>query len=287
MNGPARLLIYCAITMASAIPAFAQSSLQPTPQPAVTAETQTWYLNGDPVPFAGNLYYPAGSQIHFNPNEMVRTGFYQGVPLYTRTTIEPNSMVFVPLPGGLMRPYELRRTGELAGTAGSTVPSFPVVRTSETTLENTAAANNTAGFLQSAAPPFLVGALPATDTSSVPVPVGTTGVGAVPRETAVSAEPRPVATAGRAAAAPAARAPRVVPVTRRPNAANAVFVDFQNARWFSSGRSMVFDAARFTRVGDLHGFDVYEDRATGDGTIYIPVTAGTTDLLAQYSRRKQ
>ena len=33
----------------------------------------------------------------FNGNEMVRSGFYRGVPIYTRTTEEPYSKVFVPL----------------------------------------------------------------------------------------------------------------------------------------------------------------------------------------------
>ena len=69
-------------------PAYAQM-LHPTPAPTVTAEEAPWYLNGEPITYAGNLYYPSGPQVYFNPNEMVRSGFYDGIPLYTRTTIEP------------------------------------------------------------------------------------------------------------------------------------------------------------------------------------------------------
>ena len=81
---------------------------------------------GEPIVFAGNYYYPAGPAIHFLANEMVPTGSYRGIQLYSRTTIEPYSVVFVPVAGGLMQPYERRRAGDLAGTTGSSVPSFPV-----------------------------------------------------------------------------------------------------------------------------------------------------------------
>ena len=83
MNGSARLVICCAIVVCSGRSALAQSTLQPAAPPLVTAETQQWYQNGEPLMYAGNVYYPAGAQVHFNGNEMVRTGFYQGVPLYS------------------------------------------------------------------------------------------------------------------------------------------------------------------------------------------------------------
>ena len=106
------------VAVSAANPAAAQSVLRPTPQPIVTAENEPWYLSGEPITYAGNLYYPAGAQVFFNPNEMVRSGFHMGVPLYTRTTIEPFSVVYVPLAGGRMQPYERPRAGELAGTSG-------------------------------------------------------------------------------------------------------------------------------------------------------------------------
>src|SRR5688500_13015770 len=82
-----------------------QGLSQPTAAPVVTAEAESWYVDREPIIFAGNLYYPAGAQVFFNPNEMVRSGFYFGVPLYTRTTIEPYSLVYVPVAGGRMQAY--------------------------------------------------------------------------------------------------------------------------------------------------------------------------------------
>ena len=58
------------------------------------------------IQFAGDLYYPAGAAVFFDGNTMVRSGHYNGVPLYTDTTLEPYSVVYVPLERGLMQPYE-------------------------------------------------------------------------------------------------------------------------------------------------------------------------------------
>src|SRR4030095_9199989 len=111
----------------------AQMMLRPTPFPVVTAENERWYLAGEPITSEGNIYYPTGAQVYFNPYEMVRSGYYRGIPLYSKTTLEPYSVVFVPIAGGLLQPYERRRDGDVAGTVGSTAPSFPVTRDVEGT----------------------------------------------------------------------------------------------------------------------------------------------------------
>ena len=234
--------------------------------------------------YAGNFYYPAGAQVHFNGNEMVRTGFYQGVPLYSKTTIEPFSIVFVPVRGGLMQPYERRRTGEIAGLSGSSAPLFPVA--------------STPGGVSSGAEigPGIVAAIPIELIPTVPT-LGSTGPFGVTAAAspAVAAPPvplvsPPVATAGRApatrspetagrvAAAPAAR-----PAVPRRDAANGVFIEFDKARWFSSGPATVFDPKTFTRIGDLRGLPVYTARGRA-ATIYVPVAEGL-DLVAPYSKR--
>src|SRR5437773_9859391 len=100
----------------------------PTPAPAVSAANTDWYARGEPIFFAGNFYYPTGPTVFFDGRVMVRSGMYNAVPLYTDTTIEPYSMVFVPIGGNVMRPFERRREGELAGTVGSRPPSFPIQR---------------------------------------------------------------------------------------------------------------------------------------------------------------
>jgi hypothetical protein len=103
----------------------AQVTSRPTEPPIVTAENDVWFRRGEPVVFSGEFYYPAGPIVFFNGDVMVRTGFYNGVPLYADTTIEPYSVVLVPIGRGRMQPYERIRGGELAGTSGSRAPSFP------------------------------------------------------------------------------------------------------------------------------------------------------------------
>jgi hypothetical protein len=113
----------CALVMS--VPVFAQVNSRPTDPPIVSAENDSWYRLGEPVVVSGEFYYPAGPTTFFNGNVMVRVGHYNGVPLYANTTLEPHSIVFVPVGRNLMQPYERPRTGDLAGTTGSRLPSFP------------------------------------------------------------------------------------------------------------------------------------------------------------------
>ena len=80
--------------------------------------------------FAGNIYYPAGAAIHFLANEMVRSAFVSAAFHCTRARQSSRiSVVFVPIAGGMMQPYERGRNGEClrAGTSGgSPVSALPV-----------------------------------------------------------------------------------------------------------------------------------------------------------------
>src|SRR5688572_20311342 len=114
-----------AITILLGVPAFAQVNSRPTEAPIVTAENDAWYRRGEPVVVSGEFYYPAGPVVFFNGNVMVRTAHYNGVPLYSDTTLEPHSVVLLPIGRGMMQPYERVRDGDLAGTSGSRAPSFP------------------------------------------------------------------------------------------------------------------------------------------------------------------
>lgn len=254
MNGPARQLAVFAFLLFSPGFASAQVDYRETPVPLVTAEREAWYLAGEPVMFAGNIYYPAGAQVHFRGSEMVRSGFHMGIPLYTRTTIEPYSIVYVPLQGGVMQPYERRRTGDLAGTVGSTTPSFPVGRPSEETGYMVPQAAAPPGFAERINPLEMVAARPAGPTA-----VGTSGYTPPP--------PAPVSAA------------------RRAETANGLFIEFDSRRWFSAGPAVAFDAARMTRIGDHHGFPVYAEGSGDARTIYVPVTSETGGLVARYSLR--
>jgi hypothetical protein len=270
MYGRARSLVLVAAVIMMPSLADAQVSLQPTPRPVVTAENEGWYVAGEPIVFAGSFYYPAGAQIYFNGDEMVRSGFYLGIPLYVRTTEEPYSRVYVPLAGGLLQPYERRRAGEIAGTVGSTAPGYPVVLPSEQSSE---AAVGTSGIAQAPAPPTMApyANLPATAArANVYLPALPTGN---------------AATVAPAADVPETSSRRGSRTALRPKGLNGVYVEFDHARWFSSGPAVPLDSARFSRIGDYRGFNVYRDRTASAGTIYIQLAQNVTSFVTPYSRR--
>ena len=230
--------------------------------PLVTAETEHWYQTGEPLEYAGHLYYRAGAPVYFNGIEMVRTGYHKGVPLYSRSpsTIEPSSTVFVPLSGGFVQPYERLTGGHRTGRFRSRFRSTP------------GRGLVTAYPVLTAPPPMarvpdVVGA----DSSRVPAP-----------------HRRPLSTvpsraAGMSGSMSPARASK--PAARRPQAANGVFIEFDGARWFSSGPATNFDPKTFTRIGDLRGLPVYTARGR-EATIFVRVAQGL-DLVAPYSKRSE
>ena len=121
-NATIAALLTLVISQAASAQVFSRS----TPGPDRTAAGEAWYASREPLYVLGDYYYPAGSTRFFDGNRMVASTFYDGVPIYQDTTLEPYSVVFVPIGRGLVQPYERRRRGELAGTTGSFVPSFPV-----------------------------------------------------------------------------------------------------------------------------------------------------------------
>lgn len=260
MRRTARFVLLVILGLAATSPAASQIRLQSTAPPTITAETESWYVTNDPVIFAGNNYYPAGPSIHFLPNEMVLSGFFRGVPLYTRTTIEPYSIVFVPIAGGMMRPYERRRSGDLVGTTGSSVPSLGVEIPSAFTAVSR---------IQAAGPPFV-------ETSGIVTesPSQTPSVEAQP--------PASLSSSGGVATGGRLTAPRGKRVGRPP--ANGVYVEFNNQRWYSSVPPKSLDAGTLRRIGEWHGFPVYTSAITGPSTIYIPVSQGS-EAYAAYVRR--
>ena len=267
-----QVLGFAVFTLLLHQPLAAQVSLQPTPPPTVTAENEAWYSNGTPVTLAGSVYYPSGPVTHFLRNEMVRTGMVGNVPVYARTTQETGSVIYVPLAGGVMKPYERRRSGDLAGTVGSSAPSFRVMLPAE----------EAASAVRDLQAPF---------STPLPVPVGTTGYAAAattspgePVAALPSAAPVPVGTSGVVFDAPARSVPTRIETARRPVGLNTVFVDFQDARWFAAGPAAEYSATRFTRIGEHRGFDVYQESGR-PGTIYLSLLEGAPGLLAPYRRR--
>ena len=236
-----------------AIPAAAQIQSRPTDPPLVTAANESWYQLREPVQFAGDLYYPAGAVQFFNGNTMVRTGHYNGVPLYADATVEPYSVILVPVSRGLMQPYERPRRGDLAGTTGSRTPSFPVQ------LTPTAASP-----LESAVAPTVL-----------PQVAGAMGV--------FTPEPAVAQTlAVRDTAAPAVLlppSPTAVATVLAPENNDGVWIRFRGGKWVSDGAAVRFAADGFTQVG-VHGtFPVFARKDVRDQVIYLPTSTG---LVAPY-----
>ncbi|MFL6281234.1 MAG: hypothetical protein ACJ731_14045 [Vicinamibacterales bacterium] len=264
----ARLVLFLVFGSGAASSALAQISIQPTSPPTVTAENESWYVTNEAVLFAGNPYYPAGPSIHFLPNEMVLSGFFRGVPLYTRTTIEPYSIVFVPIAGGLMRPYERRRAGDLAGTTGSSAPSLPVEMPS---------ALSPSTRIQAAGPPFAETQGVVSESPSTEMPPTSPTGGALDDHARAVSTLSGTGTVGRLAASRTSK--RVGPVP-----ANSIYVEFNNQRWYSSPAPASLDPGTLRRVGEWHGFPVFTSPTTGPARIYIPVAQGS-DAYAAYTRK--
>ena len=239
------LIVVIAVLFAAPIAAQVQS--RPTPAPIVTAENDNWYRTGQSIPFAGEDYYPAGPNVFFNGNTMVRTGDFNGVPLYADTTLEPYSIVYVPIGRGLMKPYERPRRGDLEGTVASRTPSFPLG----------AAGVRSAAAREPAAPAPIAPPPAGTLGVETPAAVGTAGI--------VDTSPRPLAT------------------LRRPATNDGIWVSFNGGKWVSSGTAIPLDSRAFTVVGDYAGFPVF---AMADGSrqdvIYLPTREG---MVAPYRKK--
>jgi hypothetical protein len=259
MSRRSAFLAACAmVVLGATVPGLTQISLQQTPPPFATAENESWYQSAEPISLNGRVYYPSGPIKHFSRNEMVPIGMFERVPIYKKTTEEPGSIVYVPLPGGLVRPYEQRRTGDLAGTVGSTSPSFPVALPSAP-----AQATPGAEFVQVPWAP------------SFPTPVGTSAF-AYSRP-GPEAGPAPVGTTG-------AGRPTHLETVQRPIGLNDVFVEFQKTKWFASGPAVEFDPGRFTQIGEHHGFAVYREGGRPN-VIFLPSVIGSPTLVVPYTSR--
>ena len=264
-----------AVLLSSA--AHAQVFWQPTPAPSVTAENTSWFLAAEPIQWFGDLLYPTGTPQFFNRYKMVRSGSFRGIPLYTDVTLEPNTVVFVPLAGERMQPYERVIPGQVTGTAVRivTVPSdIDALGTSPGGIPQAPGAPTTGRAYDvvtnpvvviAAGPPAPVAvaneALPAVTPAVRPGPVGTSG--RTPVSTPVSTRTRPVAS--------------VVP----PTGLNGIWISYDGQRWFAKGKAIDLTDASFREVGSYHGFAVYR-REGDESTIYVPTTPGR---VAPYTRR--
>ena len=250
----ARALVIAASLVLIPSAARAQMIWQPAPAPLVTADNTSWFVAGDPVEWNGDRYYPGGAVQFFNAFQMVRAGSFKGIPLYTDTTLQPNSIVFVPLSGARMQPYERTIPGMVAGMTGSRPPVV--------VAEIGPYSAPPDGLKQAAAPPTFA---PAYD------------VVMLESNASITPAPAAVGTSGRSVPAPAARAsaaasPRTSTL-RKPTGVNGIWINFDGRRWFSGGKAIDYDAATLSQIGTYHGWSVYT-RNGDSSTIYIPSTPG-------------
>lgn len=104
----------------------AQGSPLRTAPPRVNAATADWQLNSEPIIVSSTLFQATRATRMFDGQVMVQVGVYQRVPVYADVTLEPNSVVYVPVARNQLRVYERRRDHDLAGTTGNRTPSLPV-----------------------------------------------------------------------------------------------------------------------------------------------------------------
>jgi len=219
-----------------------------TPPPIVTAASAPWQLSRDPIFYAGTFYEPSGPVAFFDGKVMVRTGVYDNVPLYEDATLQPYSVVYVPVGGLLMRPY-VRQTDSRFSLARAGEPLY---------------------VPQSDAVGRLI-----PDGYAL-VPVGTLGTSG--RSVEVLPEP-PFEAVG------------VVSVTARARNASletgpqlsGAWVEFNGSRWFSAGRAVDYDPARFLPAGEYRGFPVYRERGVAGDRLFVTVVRDGP--LAPFERR--
>lgn len=228
--------------------------------PSVTAAREPWQLSGEAIYYKGDFYHPTGPTEFFNGRTMARTGTHDGVPLYENTTLVPYDIVYVPVGGGLLRPYERRREGWFAGTTGSRTPSF-VVDIAPADLGDI---ERTWTEREHAIARMAIGRARWEWTqpiARVEVPPLATTPGR-----RVTASPSGVITS----------------IPRRDTTNVGAYFNFEGARYVASGRAVRQDVQRFARVGGINDLAVFREIKGDSNTIYIESVPG--GLLAPYTR---
>ncbi len=251
--------------LATAHVATAQVYSWPSAPPRVHAARAHWQIAREPLFYAGRFYQATGPTEFFDRHVMVRTGTYNGVPLYENSTLEPYSVVYVPIGGNLVRPYERRRDRDLAGTVGSRTPSFPVSRDVE---------GRPLDWIDDlSAPDTWPSSGPGRARWDWPTPTDPSGVSSAQPLAPLSAQTRTL---------PSASVPLAAGRPRETTNAGA-YVQFKGARFYTSGRAVTHDIQRFARIGEVGSAPVFGEVGGTDKTIFIEVVPGGS--LAPYTRR--
>ena len=246
-----------------------------TPPPEVTAAAAGWQIGSEPIVVSGLAYYPTRGFRMFDGQVMAQVGIYERVPVYADTTMEPFSVIYVPVGGVRMREYERRREGELAGTTGSRAPSFPVaVATEPAPGERASGTTGVTGALNVVGTSGTTSVVATGTRGGEPGPVGTSG-------RMESVVPTAVGTVG----VPDRARPRrsLIETIARPSAANGVWLEFNGTRWYADGPATSFSPDRFEPVGEYRGFPVYRDKMSRKDEIWVSVVKDGP--VAPYTKR--
>src|SRR3954466_2744758 len=258
-----RVVLVLCCCLAVLLPKTGNAQVDPfrAPEPTVTAGGASWQLNGAPIVVDGLVYYATNGFRFFDGRVMTQVGLFEGVPVYTDATLEPGSVVYVPIGRARMREYERRRDRELAGTTGSRAPAFPVASPSgEKVWEDGAGAIGTSGTIEA---PF----------------AWTTGAGTFRVIDAAS----PAAHAAASIVDRGRARPAHIESVPTPIANNGIWLEFDGARWYSAGAVASFSADRFEPVGMYRGFAVYRTKGGSANEIWVSVVADGP--LAPYVRK--
>jgi hypothetical protein len=234
----------------------------PTPAPVITMAEVPRRSPDQPIYYAGGLYYPAGPTEFFDGQIMARTGVIDGLPVYENKTLEPWSVLFVPIGGNLMQPYERRRSGALVGTVGSRTPALPIQRDVElSAVGDSLRDGDLVGF-----PPSTSSRAQWTWPTPAPAVEAAPPLGPLAPRTKMTGFSVPVIRA----------------VPRRETTNAGIYVDFAGAHHYSSGKAVKQDEAKFTRIGELGGAAVFRELGGSEKTIHVAAVAD--GLLAPYTR---
>jgi hypothetical protein len=85
--------------------------------PEVTAAGAEWQVNGEPIVVEGLQYQATREFRPFDTNVMTQISLYQRVPIYADTTLEPFTVVYVPIGSSTMRAYTHASDALLAATS--------------------------------------------------------------------------------------------------------------------------------------------------------------------------
>src|SRR5215471_1800923 len=72
-----------------------------TPPPQVTATAAPWQVDSAAIVFQGIVYHPTSFVRPFDGNVMVQLGAFDGIPVYGDKTMEPYSILYVPIARGM------------------------------------------------------------------------------------------------------------------------------------------------------------------------------------------